>query len=113
MSETDLIAAVIQLIDLKGGVACRVNSGLMVIRDEVAGKTRVFKGAAKGTADILACYKGRFLAIECKVGKNEPTDVQMAFLIDVRRAGGMSMVAYSVEEVQNALEAIDLGLKTR
>ncbi len=113
MTESDLIAAIIQLIDLKGGQACRVNSGVMVIRDEEKGKTRVFKGAAKGTADILACYRGHFLALECKIGNNEPSLEQVAFLMAVKDAGGIGKVVYSVEEAQAILESIDLGLKAR
>ena len=29
-----------------------------------------------GIPDIIVCYKGRFLAFECKVGKNKPTVLQ-------------------------------------
>ena len=31
---------------------------------------------ASGVPDIIACYKGRFIAIECKAGNNQPTALQ-------------------------------------
>lgn len=36
-------------------------------------------GGQYGTAgipDIIACYKGKFIAFECKVGNNKPTILQ-------------------------------------
>mgnify|MGYP003352088424 CR=1 FL=1 len=31
---------------------------------------------ASGVPDILVCHKGKFIAIECKAGKNKPTALQ-------------------------------------
>jgi Holliday junction resolvase len=32
--------------------------------------------SARGVPDIIACYQGRFIAIECKFGKNRLTALQ-------------------------------------
>lgn len=45
-----------------------------------------------GVPDFLICYKGRFIAIECKAGKNEPTALQLAHLKTITDHGGVSMV---------------------
>lgn len=45
-----------------------------------------------GTPDFLVCYRGRFVAIECKAGKNRPTALQEAALDRITKAGGMSLV---------------------
>lgn len=56
--------------------------------------------AHPGTSDITGCCKdGRFLAIECKIRPNKPTALQEAYLEEVRRRGGIAIVAYDLESV--------------
>ena len=60
-------------------------------------------GGQYGTAgipDIIVCHKGRFIALEAKVGKNKPTKLQAATIEQIRKAGGTAAVVYSVEDVQ-------------
>jgi Holliday junction resolvase len=45
-----------------------------------------------GVPDIIACYRGFFLAIECKAGKNKPTALQEREMGKVNAAGGMAML---------------------
>lgn len=59
-----------------------------------------------GVADILGIYRGRPLAIEVKAGKNKPSDAQRIFLASFERAGGLAVVAYSVEDVVKAFEQV-------
>lgn len=105
MSEQDLVNTIIQLIQIKGGVATRINSGMQVIYDQ--GSKRVIRGAPAGTSDIIACYRGRYIAIECKVGKNKSTDLQELFLEKVSEAGGMAIVAYTIDFVKQSLEGLE------
>lgn len=63
-------------------------------------------GGQYGTAgipDIIVCYKGRFIALEAKVGKNQPTRLQAATIDQIRRAGGIACVVRSVDEVKEIL----------
>ena len=63
-------------------------------------------GGQYGTAgipDIIVCYKGRFIALEAKVGKNQPTRLQAATIEQIKRAGGIAAVVRSVEDVRNVL----------
>ena len=65
-------------------------------------------GGQYGTAgipDIIVCYKGRFIALEAKVGRNKPTRLQAATIEQIRRAGGVAAVVRSVEEVEEIMEA--------
>ena len=48
--------------------------------------------ANNGTPDILACYRGRFIGIEAKAGKNKPTDLQTSNLRTIDEAGGLALV---------------------
>lgn len=44
-----------------------------------------------GVPDIVACFKGKFIGIECKAGDNKPTPLQKKALRDIELAGGISM----------------------
>ena len=46
-----------------------------------------------GVPDIIACVNGRFLAVECKAGKNKPTLLQVREIERIRGAGGVAIVA--------------------
>ena len=46
-----------------------------------------------GVPDIIACANGRFLAIECKAGRNKPTALQVREIEAIRSAGGVAVVA--------------------
>ena len=59
-----------------------------------------------GVPDIICCYKGKFIAIECKAGKNKPTALQEKELAEIRSAGGIALVineenVYALEGVLN------------
>lgn len=45
-----------------------------------------------GVPDIVCCINGKFLAIECKAGKGEPTALQQREINQIQQAGGMAMV---------------------
>lgn len=61
----------------------------------------------RGISDWLICYKGRFIAIELKVGNNTATDLQKEFLDEVRAAGGYAAVCYFLDEVKEVIRKID------
>ena len=63
-------------------------------------------GGQYGTAgipDIIVCHKGRFIALEAKVGRNAPTKLQAATIDKIRQAGGTAAVVYSVEDVRSVI----------
>lgn len=61
----------------------------------------------KGISDILGIHKdnGKFIAIECKVKGNKPTQFQLDFLESIKSRGGIAIVAYSLEDVQKVFES--------
>ena len=61
-----------------------------------------------GIPDIVGCYRGAFIAIECKAGKNKPTALQCAEMLKIDKAGGLSMwvneeTLYVVEDAINLI----------
>jgi len=62
-------------------------------------------GSTKGVADIIGIYKGKPLAIEVKTPNGKLSAHQEAFLGNWRNQGGIAIVARSVDDVINALNA--------
>jgi len=62
---------------------------------------------ASGVPDIIACYKGNFIGIECKANGNKPTALQNKHLYNIKKAQGYSMV---IDETD--IDALELFLKT-
>jgi Holliday junction resolvase len=67
-----------------------------------------------GTPDLLACYHGLFIGIECKAGNpalaaHAPTTQQERQLDLIKRAGGIRLVAWpgNRDEVMAALDQLD------
>lgn len=58
-----------------------------------------------GVPDIVACYKGMFIGIECKAGKNKPTPLQNKNLKAITDAGGIATVINedNIDEVKEYL----------
>tara|TARA_R100001510_G_C7609764_1_gene173694 strand:+ start:549 stop:761 length:213 start_codon:yes stop_codon:yes gene_type:complete len=47
---------------------------------------------ASGVPDIIACYQGRFIGIECKANGGKPTALQKKHLADIKNAKGLSLL---------------------
>ena len=59
-----------------------------------------------GIPDIICCFGGRFIAIECKAGKGVTTALQDKELAAIRTAGGMTMVVNetNIQELKEKLQ---------
>jgi len=44
-----------------------------------------------GIPDVVVCYEGRFIAIECKAGSNQPTALQLREIAAINAAGGIAL----------------------
>jgi len=58
-----------------------------------------------GVPDIVGCYLGQFIAIECKAGNNKPTPLQEAQMAQIRTAKGRTLVVNedNIYDVTDAL----------
>ncbi len=61
-----------------------------------------------GIPDIIACYRGQFIAIECKAGKNTTTALQRRELRAIEDAGGYALVINetNIEQVETVLQQL-------
>lgn len=119
-TETDTVRAILQYLHLKGILAWRMNSRVVMLPGKGGKDTPYRMGGVKGMADIIGCVPpirpaagsfglsrdwpyvagGHFLAIEVKSKDGKPTPEQSAFLAAVNRAGGIAFIARSVKDVQ-------------
>ena len=65
-----------------------------------------------GVPDVVCCYRGMFVAIECKAGSNKPTPLQEAEMQKIRQAQGFVLVVNetNIEDVAVVFDRIDKGL---
>ena len=70
---------------------------------------KVVAASKKGVPDIIACYKGSFIAIEVKtpLTRHNTTKLQDYNLKKVREAEGYAIVAVEVEDLFATLSLID------
>lgn len=94
-----LVRQIIDYLNLRGHFVQRTNSGTM--QAEYNGRRRFIKMAQPGTADITGCSKsGKFIAVECKIRPNKPTELQEKYLSEIRSRGGIALVAYDLSDVE-------------
>lgn len=99
MKETHLVNQIIEYLNYRGHLVQRTNSGAVRVNNP-NGSNRFIRLAHAGTADITGCSKdGRFLAIEAKIKPNKPTPLQEAYLEEIKKRGGIALVAYSLEDI--------------
>lgn len=59
-----------------------------------------------GVPDILACINGKFVGIEVKRPGGIVAPLQDWVMYEIRRAGGVAFVAYSVDDVKKQLRQL-------
>lgn len=96
----ELTKAIIKYLNLNGFFVWRNNT--TGVWDE---KKSVFRKNAgiNGVSDILGIQNktGRFIAIEVKHGNDNLSTEQEQFLSDIRRKGGIAIVARKIDDVIN------------
>lgn len=64
----------------------------------LADASRISAGLCVGSSDLIGwTHDGRFLAVELKTGRVKVTPEQQRFTDAVNRAGGVGIIAYTVE----------------
>ena len=82
MTEQELQASIIKYLQAKGGYT-----------------VKVVTATKAGVPDIIACLNGKFYGIEVKIGNNKPSALQIANLKAIDKAGGIGILAYSLDDV--------------
>lgn len=98
MTHGDLLNAI--LLEMSPfGLFWKNNTGVLKDKDG-----RPVRYGLPGSSDILGCANARFIGIEVKVGRDKQRQNQSDFATAVRNAGGIYILARSVEDVRNTLQ---------
>ena len=90
--EQDIQASIMNYISSIGGLPVKFNNmGIY---------------AKAGVSDILACIKGRFVAIEVKRPGKKPSDLQERFLDAINTIGGLAFWADNLQDVKDKLKEL-------
>lgn len=107
MSEGQIQDAIrLAMTDEPGLVMWRNNTGVAEHRG-----ARVVYGLAVGSADLIGCLDGRFVALEVKSAAGRTSLEQRQWLDLVRRNGGFAAVVRSVAEAQAAIARARKGAR--
>ena len=98
MKEADLITA--------------IKKYLATLPETFAWKEHGGQYGTAGIPDIIVCHRGHFVALEAKVGKNQPTKLQAVTIEQIRKAGGTAAVVRSIEDVKAVLAETEAAWKT-
>ena len=71
---------------------------------------KVMASNKRGTPDLLAVINGRFVAIEVKAPGGKASKLQIAQLRRIESAGGIAILAETVEDVIACLASADIEL---
>lgn len=74
---------------------------------------KVVASNKSGTPDILACYRGIFLAVEVKrpETKTNVSELQEYNIKKIKEAGGIAIVSWDLDAVKAVVENINLMLQ--
>ena len=66
---------------------------------------------ASGVPDVVACFKSKFIGVECKAGKNVPTALQLKNLASISKNGGYSLIINedNIEDLEACITRIMEG----
>ena len=92
------------LSDEPGLVLWRNNVGIADQRG-----ARVRYGLAVGSADLIGCLNGRFVALEVKTSTGRATPEQRLWLDLVRRHGGFAAIVRSTDDARAAIARARTG----
>lgn len=93
--ESDVLAETMLALSRIGALVMRNNSG--ALRDA---EGRLVRFGLRGSADVIACYRGRFVAVECKRQGKRASPDQMRYAVAVRNAEGIYVVVRSKEDAE-------------
>jgi hypothetical protein len=106
--EADVLSAVLTCLRFHPRVAWahRMQTGAGKIVRKHGATSQFLRFGWPGASDVIGQFKGtgQLLAVEVKRPSGQATPEQLAFLQNVRDAGGVAILARSVDDVMEALK---------
>lgn len=95
LTANNLTKGVKNYIKVKGGFAVRVNT--MGVYDPSLKLFRKIAKDDKGVSDVVACYNGRAVFVEIKIGSDKESKDQLRFKKNMTEAGAACFVARDMD----------------
>ena len=97
---------------MKGSVEQHIQTSIIKYIKSIGGlpikQNQIGIYAQAGVPDIIACIKGRFVAIEVKRPGQKPTPIQEAFLESITKKGGVAFWSDNLDRVKSLLKKENL-----
>lgn len=100
--ERDILKTILDYLKLRRVFHYRQNVGAFIGSHK--GKTRFTRFGVPGIPDIVCIVKGQYVGIEVKSPSKHPSQAQVEFSVSLTKAGGIYLVAHSLEEVRDFFE---------
>ncbi len=97
MSETDLVTTALEVLNLQNGV--------LAMRNALGGRT-IRYGLGPGSADIICCVGGTFVALEGKLPGEKQNPDQIIWEVAVKRVGGIYGIFRSVDDARKIVSSV-------
>lgn len=88
----------------------RIKKEIKVYLESVGAFWSCVQGGAfskPGDPDIVVCYRGMYIGIEAKTKTGKVSDIQKFRHQQIEEAGGIVIVARSVDDVKEVIESVD------
>ena len=59
-----------------------------------------------GIPDLIVCYKGKFIAFECKQLGKKPTVLQAITIRKILNAKGLALIVTDIKQVKETIESL-------
>ena len=82
---------------------------IKTLREAGAYVIKTIVSSAGGVPDVIACYRGIFIAIEVKDAKGKTSKLQEVNMEWIRQAGGIAIVARSAADVKKLLTDLPIS----
>lgn len=104
-----LTRAIVDFLNFSGHQAERISSTGRWIENK--GKGHYIPGSStKGTADISATIRGKSVKIEVKIGRDRQSEVQKEYQAKIERAGGVYIIAKTIDQFMEWYDSFILTL---
>lgn len=98
-TEKSTQAAILDYLKLRGIFHYRQNTGAFSTSSPITGNSRFVRFGFPGASDIVAVWKGQYVAIEVKDVKGRLNENQERFKEALEYAGGVYVLARSLDDV--------------
>ena len=102
LPESKILRETLLALSRAGGFVVRQQSGMLI-----GANGRRIRVGVVGMPDVVACVRGRYIAVECKGSSGRLSKNQRNVRVAIALAGGKSFVVKSIEDIAEMVTWLD------